>query len=84
MPLVDVALPVELFAEAWPYVQTRLGLPDLRIINASKHKPYQAYYTKTLRELTAQYYAEDLEHLRHGFDGPLYKQGFRTWQNAGD
>jgi hypothetical protein len=67
--LVDIALPVERLDDAWPWVQEKLELPDLKVINQSKHRPYQENYTDELRSLARNYYADDVHRLGYAFDG---------------
>lgn len=64
---VDFIGKLENFAEDWKHISDTLGLSTVELVNqklnASKHKPYQEYYTKELQELVYNYYKEDFDLL---------------------
>ncbi len=60
----------ETFADEWPRVAERIGLPSrdsLPRARRSKHKDYRRYYTDAAIEAVASMYARDIEVLGYEF-----------------
>lgn len=59
----------ENLAEAWKTIRAHCpGLPELPHVNKSRRKPYQEYYSTTLRRVVEKRYTQDLETFGYGFE----------------
>lgn len=69
--IVDVVGRFEHLAQDWAGIALRLGKPGIPLphVNASRHRPYQEYYSSRTKGIVARHFAADLDAFGYAFDG---------------
>ncbi|WP_455387479.1 sulfotransferase family 2 domain-containing protein [Petrachloros mirabilis] len=58
--LVDEILHLETIESDWPILMERFGLPELKTVNTSEHRPWREYYDNELLSTVESHYSQDM------------------------